>query len=197
MNTYKYIDDKGTFKLENAHLNSYLYFPLTNDEGLMSAITPNLHGDIKKDQNTFILPPTSVEDLHNSNASRNFWFNIEGNGPWSATGMSAKQKVSKYNDEEICEVTAGFLWHKVVRNNKELGIKATITTFVPSNKDTVELTKVTIENTVSDVIKGIPTVAVPLYCRSADDIRDHRINKTSYVVYATSELFNQVSIRNA
>ena len=38
-----------------------LYFPLVNEAGMMSAITPLLHGDVKTGQNTFgskgITPP--------------------------------------------------------------------------------------------------------------------------------------------
>jgi len=53
---------------------------------MMSAITPLLHGDIKTGQNTFLTPPVSVEDLHNSRSARDFWVFVEGVGPWSAVG---------------------------------------------------------------------------------------------------------------
>ncbi|MBS6120906.1 MAG: hypothetical protein KH747_09530, partial [Streptococcus salivarius] len=78
MANYKFIDNNGTFELNNSDNNSYMYFPLANDSGMMSSVTQNLHGDIKLDQNTFILPPVSSEDLHNTNSGRNFWINIEG-----------------------------------------------------------------------------------------------------------------------
>ena len=54
MERYRFIDDKGTFELKDSDNNSYMYFPLANDKGMMSSITQNLHGDIKLDQNTFI-----------------------------------------------------------------------------------------------------------------------------------------------
>ena len=53
MANYKFIDNNGTFELNNSDNNSYMYFPLANDSGMMSSVTQNLHGDIKLDQNTF------------------------------------------------------------------------------------------------------------------------------------------------
>ena len=35
----------GTFRLDTPHRTSYLYFPLVNEAGMMSAVTPTLHGD--------------------------------------------------------------------------------------------------------------------------------------------------------
>lgn len=175
MEKYKFIDNNGTFELENSDNNSYMYFPLANDAGMMSAITQNLHGDIKLDQNTFILPPVSSEDLHNINSSRNFWINIEGKNPWSATGNSAIQKVTKFNKEaEKSSMIGGLLWHEIRRKNEELGVKAIVTSFVPVTEDTVELNRVIIKNIGKEKLEFTPTVAVPLYCRSAGDIRDHR-----------------------
>ena len=124
MERYKFIDNKGTFELKNSDKNSYMYFPLTNDAGMMSSMTQNLHGDIKLDQNTFILPPVSNEDLHNTNSSRNFWINIEGKSPWSATGISALQKVGKFDENpEESSIIGGLLWNETRRQNKELGVK--------------------------------------------------------------------------
>ncbi|WP_195989850.1 cellobiose phosphorylase [Clostridium sp. D53t1_180928_C8] len=175
MEKYKFIDNKGTFELKNSDNNSYMYFPLANDAGMMSAITQNLHGDIKLDQNTFILPPVSSEDLHNTNSSRNFWINIEGKNSWSATGNSAVQKATKFNEEaEKSSMVGGLLWHEIRRENEELGVKAIVTSFVPVTEDTVELNRVTIKNIGKEKLEFTPTVAVPLYCRSAGDIRDHR-----------------------
>ena len=59
MSDLKYLDKKGTFTLDDPDLTSYMYFPLANEAGMMSAITPDLGGDIKLDQNTFLLEPVS------------------------------------------------------------------------------------------------------------------------------------------
>ncbi|MBU1147534.1 MAG: cellobiose phosphorylase, partial [Candidatus Omnitrophica bacterium] len=81
---WKFLDDTGTFVAKNPHKVSKLYFPLANEKGLLSSITPTLHGDIKIDQDTFLMPPVSAEDLSNSRYNRNFWIYIQGYGAWSA-----------------------------------------------------------------------------------------------------------------
>ncbi len=186
---YEFIDENGTFKLNNSDNNSYMYFPLANDNGMMSSVTQNLHGDIKLDQNTFILPPVSSEDLHNTNSGRNFWVNIEGKNSWSVTGNSAFQKSMKFNEhKEKSSMIGGFLWHEIIRENENIGIKSVVTTFVPTTEDTVELNRVIIKNIGNEKMEFTPTVAVPLYCRSAGDIRDHR--------HVTS-LLNRVTIEES
>ena len=47
MSELKYLDKRGTFTLDNPDLTSYMYFPLANEAGMMSAITPDLGGDRK------------------------------------------------------------------------------------------------------------------------------------------------------
>lgn len=172
---YKYLDDYGTFQLENPERINTLYFPLANEGGVMSCVTPNLGGDLKIGQDYFWLEPVSIENLHNNKSSRNFWVNIKGHEPWSATGVSLSQQMKLFSDDkEETILEAGILWHRMIRYNKELKIKSTITSFVPSNNDTVELMEVVITNLSQDKITFSSTAAVPVYGRSADNIRDHR-----------------------
>ena len=74
MNHLKFIDEHGSFLIRQPENTSYLYFPLASETGLKSAVTPNLGGDAKIDQETFLLEPVSSENLHNNRSSRNFWF---------------------------------------------------------------------------------------------------------------------------
>jgi cellobiose phosphorylase len=172
---WKFVNPKGDFSLENPELHNELYFPLANEAGLMASITPMLYGDIKTGQNSFFSLPVSVMDLHNTRSNRNFWLYIEGYGAWSATGNSARQISQNYGNQlEKVRMEAGFLWHKVIRENRELGITAEITNFVPANEDTVELMKITITNTGNAKLKFIPYAAVPIFGRAADNLRDHR-----------------------
>ena len=166
----------GTFALPDPHKTSYLYFPLVNEAGMVSVVTPLLHGDSKTDQNTFLLAPVSVEDLHNSRSARSFWVNVEGIGAWSATGNSALQIAQAFADDDTESVTleAGFLWHKVARESARVGLRAEIANLVPPGDDRVELMRVALTN-VSDQPRILtPTAAIPLYGRSADNLRDHR-----------------------
>jgi cellobiose phosphorylase len=173
---WHFVSDTGTFTLRDPHKTSYLYFPLVNEAGMISVITPLLHGDSKIDQNTFLLAPVSVEDLHSSRSARNFWVYVEGIGAWSATGNSALQIAQTFTDDETESVTleAGLLWHKVTRESARVGLRSEITNFVPQGDDKVELMRVTLTNASNQPCPLTPTAAIPLYGRSADNLRDHR-----------------------
>ncbi|WP_435921861.1 GH36-type glycosyl hydrolase domain-containing protein [Paenibacillus sp. DYY-L-2] len=173
--SWVYQGSNGEFKLEQPEKNSSLYFPLVNEAGMMSAITPNLHGEMTSGHNTFLMEPVSVMDLHNSKGSRNFWVSIAGKGAWSVTGNSAKQNADMFTDEgEKNTLEAGFLWHKLTREHAEAGLRAETVNFVPATDDKIELMKVTLTNTGKDTLHLTPTAAIPIYGRSADDLRDHR-----------------------
>ncbi len=175
MNRYNYIDEQGTFRLNNPELTSYLYFPIANESGVMSSVTPTFGGDCKMGQNTFLLAPVSSEDLHNNKSSRNFWCHIKGRGSWSATGRSAKQQAELFTEfKEETALEAGIMWQKVTRISKQYGIVSEITSFVPHTDELVELMIVTIKNIGREPMEVLPTAAIPIYGRSADNIRDHR-----------------------
>jgi len=172
---WHFIDDEGTFALEDPHKTNYLYLPLVNEAGIVSVVTPLLHGDVKTGQNTFATAPVSVEDLHNTRSARNFWVNIHGVGPWSATGNSAPQIAQTFTDDaDIVTLEAGFLWQRIIRENARLGLQAETIAIVPPTADTVELLQVTLTNTGDAPLTLTPTAALPLYGRSADNLRDHR-----------------------
>ena len=171
--SWNFIDDMGTFELNDPDKVNYLYFPLMNDAGLMSSITPKLHGDIKINHHTWLTQPLSVEDLHNTNSSRNFWIKINGQSVWSAAGCSAAQQTDLSGDDEV-SLKAGFLWHQVIRKNRRIGLEAAITNFIPTSDDHVELMKIQITNISDEPLQIEATAAVPIFGRSADNLRDHR-----------------------
>ncbi len=172
---WRFVDDEATFVLQDPHKTNYLYLPLVNEAGMISVVTPLLHGDVKTGQNTFATAPVSVEDLHNTRSARNFWVNVHGVGPWSATGNSAPQIAQTFTDDaDTVALEAGFLWQRIIRENARLGLRAEITTLVPPSADAVELMRVTLTNTGDASLTLTPTAALPLYGRSADNLRDHR-----------------------
>lgn len=174
-NGWEFTGEEGSFRLKNPHRTSYLYFPLVNEAGMMSSVTPLLHGQMTSGHNSFLSEPVSVEQLHQSRSARNFWVNIEHQGPWSVTGNSARQYADLFSgEEETSELEAGFLWHKLSRINPSAGLRAEVTSFVPVTEDKVELMKIKLTNIGSKSIRMTPTAAVPIYGRSADDLRDHR-----------------------
>ena len=173
MEPIRFLDDDGTFTLNDPEAVSCLYFPLASEAGLKSAITPGLGGDCKLDQETFLLEPVSSENLHASRSTRNFWCVTE-EGCWSAAGASAQQEADRFTEkQDECALTVGLMWQTVCRESKQLGLQAEITSFVPP-QDNVEIMEVQLTNTgtVPRNVTGI--AAIPIYGRSADNIRDHR-----------------------
>ncbi len=183
MEQYQFIDNKGTFTLENPELTSYLYFPIVNEAGMMSSVTPSFGGDAKTGQNTFLLEPVSSENLHNNKSTRNFWLRLEGKergkNIWSATGVSAGQQSRIFcEDKEETKLEAGLLYQKMTRTSAAFGLRSEVTIFAPVTEDQVELMRVMVENIGEEEICLTPVAAIPLFARSADHIREHR-NATS------------------
>ena len=172
----EYTDKSGAFRLKDPGNIHELYFPLCNHAGLMSSITPTLHGDIKTGQHHFITAPVTVEDLHNTRSARNFWIYIKGVGAWSACGNSARQNSMKFTDGDTARLTveAGPLWHKVLYEDPCVNIASEILNFAPANGDKVEIMIVNLRNDGVYPVTFTPTSAIPLFGRSAENIRDHR-----------------------
>lgn len=181
-----FIDEDGSFMLDCPEEISQLYFPLASETGLKSCVTPDLGGDSKLDQESFLLEPVSIENLHNNRSTRNFWL-VDANGvPFSLTGASSAQQAVKFTPEqERSCLTAGFMWHTLERLIPHAGIRATLTSFVPV-QDNVEILSIEVVNYTDSVRYFVPYAAVPLYGRSADNLRDHR-NVTSMLhrIYTT------------
>jgi cellobiose phosphorylase len=171
---WEFIDSEASFRVHSPTSVSRLYFPLGNEAGLLSSITPDLHGDIKTSYNSFLTIPVSVEDLHNTKSNRNFWVYVEGKGAWSLTGVSARQEAERFNGKaEKVTLEAGTLWHKVTRESAEWKLRSEIVNFAPASDDKVELMLVTLTNTGTSKLRITPSSAIPIFARSADNLRDH------------------------
>ena len=171
----KFLNANGDFVLTDADQAAETYFPLANEGGIISSITPRLAGDCKTGQDTFLLAACSEQTLHESRATRNFWLQFADGTLWSAAGQSAAQQAARFGKgaDEVM-LYGGLLWQTVERANRALGVKAAVTSFVPAGQDTVELMRVTVTNLGGEALTFTPTAAMPLYGRSADNIRDHR-----------------------
>jgi len=182
-NLYIFTDERGSFKSSWADKLKSLYLPLCN-QVLMSSVSPDLHGDIKSSQHSFLLEPVSRINLSLSRASRNFWvycIKNKGDGSlgrtvpfssvWSATGVS---KNLRQIQQDKFTLEAGQLWQRISRENKNLGLKSAILSFVSAGPEAVEVMQVTLTNISKKKISFIPYAAIPLYARSADNLRDHR-----------------------
>jgi cellobiose phosphorylase len=159
---YKFVDDKGVFLVKNPQKVFSLYFPLTNKEGgLLSSIAPNLGGDIKKDNDRFLTPPASIEDIKNNPLCRREFF----------IKVRPESNILRLSEAWRDTLEAGILYHKLIKENDTL--KVEILNFIPFDLD-VEVMWVKVENKKNRPIQVIPTSFIPLYGRGEKNLRDHR-----------------------
>lgn len=189
MSGYKFLDRMGTFCMENPENTGYLYFPVAGENGLKGAVTPTLGGDLKVNQNVFLMQPASVEDLMESKVSRNFWCILEDGSFYSAAGASAKAESQRFTKEqEKSSITAGFMWQTLKRELGKSGLSAEITSFVPISDENAECMYVKLVNNSGENVTFTPVAAVPVYGRSADNLRDHRhVTSLLHRIYTTDE----------
>lgn len=161
------IHKSGDFILDNADDFSYLYMPLFNEHGMMSSISPDLHGDAKLDQFHYALTPVTSEDLIQTVPNRNFYFLVD-DMLWSTSGKTPFQKL---NPDHVT-LKGGLLYQEVIRSNSRFSVS--VTSFVPTDDIKAELHKVVFKNTSEVPLVVQTTIGFPLYSRSADNIRDHR-----------------------
>ena len=170
----KFQENSEVFSLEYAENNSCLYFPVAGTEGIKSSFTPDFKGDSKLDQNTFLMEPVSAENLHDNKLGRNFWCRIEGKGAWSAMGASAEAENDKWTSaQDYSSLSAGYMWQRVTRESAKYRLRAEITAFVPLGRNE-EVLSVRIRNMSGTDQEITPVGVVPIYGRSAENIRDHR-----------------------
>jgi len=179
----------GTFQMEHPENTGYLYFPVAGENGLKGAVTPTLGGDLKVNQNVFLMQPASVEDLMESKVSRNFWCILEDGSFYSAAGASAKAESQRFtNEQEKSSITAGFMWQTLTRDLGKSGLSAEVTSFVPISDENAECMYVKLVNNSGESVTLTPVAAVPIYGRSADNLRDHRhVTSLLHRIYTTDE----------
>lgn len=169
-------DSNAAFIAENALYNSRLYFPLFNRAGMKCSVTPELKGDICKSLHAYHSIPLVTEDLHHIVNGRYFWVKTKGARPWCAAGVSATEKAAKWTDNNHIQtqIEGRIGAFKTVKTNKNAGLEATTTMFVPFHDDFVEISIIEIKNIGDKALTFSATSACPVYGRSADNLRDHR-----------------------
>lgn len=175
METYRFDTETEVFSLKSPENTSSLYFPIAGEGGLKSCVTPTLAGDAKLDQNHFLLQPMSVEDLSNSKNIRAFWCRMEDGKVWCATGSGAEntyRRATGRGDEVV--LSAGYMWQEVERKWQEGPLTAEILSFVPIHQPLTECHRLIIKNHSKETVAFTPIAAIPIYGRSADNLRDHR-----------------------
>lgn len=164
--------------IRNVQDASGLYFPLASEKGLQGALTPDLHGDLKTDQNHFLIEPASAEDLSEKNTMRNFFLSVSGEGEedllFSLTGNSPFDKVRRGTKEEL-SADAKLLYGcmEVTRSYPYAPVSSKILSFIPYDTNE-EIHRIAITNESAGPIRIRLTASIPIFGRSADNLRDHR-----------------------
>jgi cellobiose phosphorylase len=168
---YQFIDDKGTFTVKNPQQYN-LYLPLTNCRGrLLSSISPNLAGDIKRDNEHFLTPPASIEDIRSNLLCRREFF------------LKVNNRTFRLSYPYKDTLEAGFLYQKITKNLGPCTVE--ILNFIPWDLN-VEVMWIRLINKTK-AIKITPTSFIPLYGRSERNLRDHR---------HVSSLLNRVELKS-
>ena len=173
-NRLEFTGKNGEFRITHLKQQHELNFPVANEEGIKSSVTQDFGGDCKLDQNHFLLEPVSIENLHNNRSTRNIWCTVDREQSYSLTGASAQCEYKRFiGKEENAELNAGFMWQEVKRTIGEAELEATVRIFAPLGF-TAEVMQVKVTNKSNHARKITVTPAIPLYGRSADNLRDHR-----------------------
>ncbi len=144
--------------------NQGVYFPLFNTRGLRASITPYFGGDLKRDQHRYALEPASELNLYHPHFSRNIIFNVDDR-LYFLNGQTEKQL------QDHLDVSYEPFTQTVKRSNDLYLI--TTTSFIPHD-GLVEIHHITYKNMSLKQQKLQITTAIPIYGRSADNLRDHR-----------------------
>ena len=169
---YKFIDKNGTFIVKNPHIYN-LYLPLTNIKGnLLSSISCNFSGDIKKDDDHFLTIPVSIEDIRSNLLCRRDFF------------IKTEKETIRLSFPYKDTLEIGLLYQKVIKKTQNFIIE--ILNFIPYDLD-VEVMYINITNISKNPQKIIPTSFIPIYARSAKNLRDHR---------HVSSLLNRIELKD-
>ncbi len=144
--------------------NDGYYFPLFNLKGIKSSISPFFGGDMKLDYHHYALEPTSEVDMYNIISSRNIIFDVDGKYYFLNGQTHLQQKDKIFYETDL-------LNQKVLRINNRFSIQTI--SYVPIDAQ-IELHQIIFKNTSQKELSLQITTAVPIYGRSADNLRDHR-----------------------
>ena len=93
---------------------------------------------------------------------------------YSVTGSSAEQEAAKFTEkQDDSELRAGLMWHTLTRTSDSLQLSSSVTSFIPKDEN-VEIMYVTAKNLANTPQEITAYAAIPVYGRSADNLRDHR-----------------------
>ncbi len=162
----------GVFRATGAERIGRLYFPLANDAGLLSWTTPYLQGGPSAGHHAHLAPPLTAEDLPHTLVHRGFWLANAQGAPFSLSGLSSAGRGAPRTDARI---DAGPGWFALTRRDPASGVTVRATLWCPADRDDqLEYLWIEVLNTSRERVAFTPYAAIPIFARSADNVRDHR-----------------------
>ena len=167
----------GEFESGAAERMGRLYFPIVNEAGMLSWVTPQLQGSPSTGHNEYLGMPLTAEDLPHTLAHRGFWLVESDREPFSLSAISPQGLGNhlRRGARSDSRVTAGPGWLRVGRQDPEDRFEVSATLWAPADLDErIEVMLVEVVNNSRSSISFLPYAAIPLFARSADNVRDHR-----------------------
>ncbi len=162
----------GVFTSRGSSAADRLYYPLFNEAGMLSWVTPRLQGGPMTSHNEYLGFPLTAEDLPHHLAHRGFWLAEKGREPF-ALGICARTLLPGEGHDE--EIAAGPGWFSLSKKDPEGRFTVRATLWCPADlKEKVELFRIEVANHTRKSLRLIPYAAIPVFARSADNVRDHR-----------------------
>ncbi len=165
---YEFLDGYGSF-ITSGVVPKTAYFPVCNAR-FLGSVNVDLAGDLKTDQDHFFLPPVSRIDLTASKLTPNVWLRFP-RGLYSLLGVSNTDLNRLWPVRK--RVEAGLGWFRLWITCGELGLEASLTTYIPPDED-VQIFWLKIKSQARKDLSFVPIFTVPVYARSGDNLRDHR-----------------------
>ena len=167
----------GEFIAVHTEQVARLYFPLVNEAGMRSWTNPDLQGSPAAEHNEYLGVPLTAEDLAHTLVHRGFWLAEPGRRPFSLSRLSADglDVHARRLRVPATLVNAGPGWFSVVKESPDRRFRVRATLWCPSDLDEkIEIMLVEVTNTSKKALHFDAYGAIPLFARSADDVRDHR-----------------------
>lgn len=126
----------------------------------------------------YLSPPLTAEDLPHTLLHRDCWL-VDARGvPFSLSGLSPDgldPTRRAQTDPQLARIEAGLGWFRLIRRDPARRVVVAATLWCPAElHEPIELMQVSITNTSPRPLLLVPYLAIPLFARSADHVRDHR-----------------------
>lgn len=166
----------GVFQATRTEQLNRLYLPLVNEAGGLSWTSPRLQGGPAASHHEYLAPPLTAEDLPHALAHRDLWIVEPGRTPFSVAGLSPEGLTAHVTTSSAApSLEAGPGWVSLTTTDARKHFRVRATLWCPADVDApLECFWVEVRNVSRRPLVFDPYAALPVFARSADNVRDHR-----------------------